>query len=985
MYPNLTPTLVGLLAAALLVTAAIALRGPLVRRLALRQLDRRRGEAALVVTGSVLGTAIIVGSFIVGDTLNFSVKRNAYDHLGVIDEVVSSPTPAQGEEAARRLAPLAGDPDVDGLLTVRLHGAAVAKGDGQTAAGRKAEPRATVVEVDFAAATRFEGAGARLAEREAAGLAGPPPGPGELVLNDDLAGSLGARTGDRLTFYLYGEPVELRVARVVPTRGLAGYGGASAFLQPGALEDAVGAGAKVEPETLTLVSNTGGVEGGNAASDRVAGKLTAALGPLTHQGTSVDKPKQEVLEEARVAGDSLGSLFLFVGSFAIIAGVLLLVNVFVMLAEERKPELGMLRAVGMRRGRLVRGFVIEGAVYALVAAAIGVAAGLAVGRAVVEVAARIFASFSPDEGGLDLVFKVTPTSLVNGFALGFLIAFLTVALTSIRISRVNIIAAIRDLPGEGGRRLKRRWVVLSTLAAAGSGAAAAVAIADSKGVGTYLYPAVAVLALCPLLVRVLPRRAVYTGASLAVLGWGLAASTVRPRIFDDGSTATFIVLGVVLTFSAVLLVSQNQELLLRPLSPLLRRPSGAGLATRLAMAYPVARRFRTGAILVMYGLVVFTLVLITVFGSVIGSTVDRAVADASGGYAIRVDYNPSAPVADPARRFTEGRFAGRVREVAPLSAGEARVTGLPGLAKPIDTTVVGATPALAEHGRFRLGTRLDRLGDDRAVWRAVMADPRYVLVDLYLGDTGAGPTAITYRPGDTMTITDPRTGATRRKTIAGILADDTAFDGIGEHSFGSPLIMAADGLREQFGAGAKATSALLGTAPGVSDETLAADLQGEFLPHGLVTTRIRHMVEVNYAANRSFFQLMQGFLALGLVVGVAGLGVVMVRAVRERRRTVGVLRALGFPAKVVRRAFLIESSFVALEGILLGTALSIVTAYLLFRNDDELQAAGGSFPIPWLAIAVLVVATAIASLAATAWPARQAARIHPAVALRIAD
>jgi putative ABC transport system permease protein len=142
----------------------------------------------------------------------------------------------------------------------------------------------------------------------------------------------------------------------------------------------------------------------------------------------------------------VGSLFLFIGSFAIIAGVLLLVNVFVMLAEERKGELGMLRAVGMRRGRLVRGFVVEGAVYSLVAAAVGLAAGLGVGRAVVAVTARIFAGFSPEEGGIDLVFTATPTSLVNGFAAGFLIGFVTVALTSIRISRVNIIAAIRDLP-----------------------------------------------------------------------------------------------------------------------------------------------------------------------------------------------------------------------------------------------------------------------------------------------------------------------------------------------------------------------------------------------------------------------------------------------------------------------------------------------------------------------------------------------------------
>jgi putative ABC transport system permease protein len=144
-------------------------------------------------------------------------------------------------------------------------------------------------------------------------------------------------------------------------------------------------------------------------------------------------------------------------------------------------------------------------------------------------------------------------------------------------------------------------------------------------------------------------------------------------------------------------------------------------------------------------------------------------------------------------------------------------------------------------------------------------------------------------------------------------------------------------------------------------------------------------VEDNFAANRSFFQLMQGFLALGLLVGIAGLGVVMVRAVRERRRNIGVLRALGFQAGTVQRAFLTESSFVALEGILLGAALGIVTTYLLFQNDPGFDNASIGFPIPWVSIAVLVAATALASLAATAWPARKASRIRPAVALRIAD
>ncbi|HWD44491.1 MAG TPA: FtsX-like permease family protein [Actinomycetota bacterium] len=971
MYPNLTPFLVGLGGAALLVAVAMAARGPLTRRLALRQLNRRRGEAALVVAGSVLGTAIIVGSLVVGDTLDFSFKQGAYQTLGVVDEVVSSPDPAQGQAAARRLEALRGDPAVDGLLTVRRHGAAAVK-------GAKGEPRATLLELDLAAAARFEGPGSP--------LAGPAPGPGRVLISDTLAGALDARAGDRVTFYLDGHPVPLEVARVVPARGLAGFGDHGALVDPGTVP-AAAATAGAGPETLTLVSNAGGVEGGAAATDQVTDKLQAALGPLARQGTAVATPKRELLDEAEAVGAEFGALFLFIGSFAIIAGVMLLVNVFVMLAEERKAELGMLRAVGMRRGRLVRGFVIEGTVYALVASALGVAAGLGVGRAVVAVTARIFEGFA-EAGDPGLVFTVTPTSLVNGFAAGFLIGFLTVALTSLRISRVNIIAAIRDLPPEAGRRLKRRWVLASTLAAAGFGAAAVVAIADSQGVGTYLYPTLAVAALCPLLVRLAPRRAVYTGASVAVLGWGLLANTVRPELFDDGSTATFVVLGVVLTFSAVLLVSQNQELLLRLGRPLLARPSATGLSARLAVAYPVARRFRTGATLSMYGLVVFTLVLISVLGSVIDSGVDEAVAEASGGYALRVDYHPSAGAGDPGRQLAGGRFAGRVAGVAPLEQAEARVSGVPGAPRPVPATVVGATPALARHGLFPLDDRLDRLGgDDRAVWRAALADPRYVILDQYLGQDEGGMGAVTYRPGDTLTVTDPGTGRQERKTIAGILADSTAFfaavDGHGDA--GRPVVMAAAGLREQFGARARPSAALLAVAPGVSDRDLAADLQGEFLPQGLVATRMRYLVERDFAANRSFFQLLQGFLALGLVVGVAGLGVVMIRAVRERRRTIGVLRALGFPARVVRRAFLLESSFVALEGILLGTALSIVTSYLLFRNDSDLQATGVPFPIPWMSIGLLVAATAAASLAATTWPAGKAARIRPAVALRIAD
>ncbi len=383
------------------------------------------------------------------------------------------------------------------------------------------------------------------------------------------------------------------------------------------------------------------------------------------------------------------------------------------------------------------------------------------GRAVVVVAARIFSGFQ-GSGALHVVYHVTPVSLINGFAIGFLIALVTVALTSLRISRINIIAAIRDLPTEGGRRMKRRWVVLSTILAAVFGALSVPAIASS-GVGAYLFPPLAVVCLVPMLLRVAPKRWVYSGVALAVLVWSLAASTVRPQLLENGGSAAFILMGVLLTFSAVLLVSQNQEVVTAPLRPLIDRASQLGLSTRLAVAYPLGKRFRTGAILIMYGLVVFTLVIITVMSALFLSTVTRQVASASGGFGIRADFNPAAPIPDPSRTLTTGRFAGKVEAVAPLSAARGKVTDLnAALTSPVDAVVVGVDASIVQGEGFLLAERSANLEGDRAAWSAVLSDPRYVIVDNLLGQLASGgPTLL--RPGGTFTLTDPLTGARARR------------------------------------------------------------------------------------------------------------------------------------------------------------------------------------------------------------------------------
>ncbi|MEU2630826.1 FtsX-like permease family protein [Kitasatospora sp. NPDC007106] len=975
MYPNLLLPLLGVLGAALLTLLLVAVRKPVVRRLALRQVARRRTEAALVVTGSVLGTAIIVGALVVGDTLNFSVRQEAYRTLGPVDERIVSTDPAAGRAIADRLQPLAADPHVDGVLTAEVAQAAAVN---THAAQPVAEPRVLAWQLDFDAAGRFGAAGGP------SGLAGPAPAPGQVVLNEPLARSLKTGPGRPVTLYLSGHAVEFTVARVVPQQGLAGAGlggrvNRNAFLPPGTL-DAPGAG---RTYSVTLVSNRGGVETGERLTGPVTAEIRSALGPDAGRA-AVDTPKHTVLDQAAATGDALGALFLMIGSFSIIAGALLLVNIFVMLAEERKTQLGMLRAVGLKRAHLIGSFSIEGALYALAAALPGVAIGIAVGWGVAVAAAQIFRSWSVDGSGLDIAFAVTPTSLVNGAALGLVIALAAIVATSARISRFNVIAAVRDLPVESGRRPRRRRVAVSTALSLLCALAAVPALARSQAEQTYLLPALAVAFAVPAASRVMPRRAATSIAAALVLLWTLAASVIRPRVFDTPSMAVYVILGTLAAFSAVVLVSENQHAVLRPLRRLMNRPTQQGIATRLAAAYPLAKRFRTGSTMVMYTLIVLVLVLLTEISGIMNASIDQAAADATAGYTLRVDYNPQAGGPSPLTGLRTGPLARQIEAVAPLLQARGQATD-PGhrTTESLETAVVGVPDGATSGIAFR--DRLPGLPDDKAVWDALATHPDYVVLDNFFGHTG-GPSGRFYAPGDTLTLTDPVTGRAEPKTIAGVLTSGLAFyPGTGSSATVYPLVMGEQAVRTQFGPQAQTAAALIRTTPGTSPEDLAGQLQGSHLSASLVATPIAADVHRLFAANTAFFRLMQGFLALGLLIGITGLGVVMVRAVRERRRTIGVLRALGCQARTVERSFLWESGLVALEGTLLGAALGVLTTWLMYQKSSAFTGLDGGFPVEWAQIAVLAALTLAASLLAAAGPARRAARIRPALAVRLPD
>jgi putative ABC transport system permease protein len=172
-------------------------------------------------------------------------------------------------------------------------------------------------------------------------------------------------------------------------------------------------------------------------------------------------------------------------------------------------------------------------------------------------------------------------------------------------------------------------------------------------------------------------------------------------------------------------------------------------------------------------------------------------------------------------------------------------------------------------------------------------------------------------------------------------------------------------------------------APGVDAGVTAKSLESAFLSNGLQATTMSDDLGDVMNSQHAFTYILEGFLGLGLIVGVAALGVISARAVVERRQEIGVLRSIGFQKAMVQAAFLLESSFISLLGIGLGTGLGLLVAFnviLDFRNTPGWDSTG--FAVPWLTLALVFAVVYAGSVFATLVPARQASKVYPAEALR---
>ena len=83
----------GLLAVFLPAIAGVAImawRNRVMLKLGLRNIPRRKSQTALIIFGIMVSTLIMAAAFGTGDSITYSIRRNAIDALGTIDEIIVS-------------------------------------------------------------------------------------------------------------------------------------------------------------------------------------------------------------------------------------------------------------------------------------------------------------------------------------------------------------------------------------------------------------------------------------------------------------------------------------------------------------------------------------------------------------------------------------------------------------------------------------------------------------------------------------------------------------------------------------------------------------------------------------------------------------------------------------------------------------------------------------------------------------------------------
>lgn len=705
--------------------------------------------------------------------------------------------------------------------------------------------------------------------------------------------------------------------------------------------------------------------------------------------------KEESSEAAEESSGVLSAMFLVFGTFTIGAGILLVLTIVIMLADQRRQDEAIIRALGLKRSDMRALAMMEGVLTSAGAAILGGIVGLVLAWLISLAFSSIFATV----GAEGLAFSFSLSSMLVGMSWGFIIAMSTLWATALWTSRLNIVEALRGLSPVRSKSMPW-WMLFGLIILLGGGLLSGLTMLTLDS-GSSLYIAMwhiaatqFIIALVPMLTWVLPNmlgRSMRNAGSntMAAIGLALFAWALLPDFLDPiragvepgNMELAFAVLGIVEVFAGVLVLS---GLAPRIAGYIISRTFVTrlfGPVPKIALAHPASAPLRTAIVMGMFSLTVFSVIVLSGYSVQFESHSTGYVDDASGDFEILLASSRQAPMnlsSDPSDwNLSEASpsdidAVGRVsRAVVWLEKGEER-TGY---------ILRGVDDGFVQHGGIPLSNwDHNALGPtEKEAWINLTLRPDLVFIDssfaLIDPNTGESINGITITIGESISLIDiSNPGNSREVVVGGILSQSS-------NLFSAGIWMGGDIVEEQFGG--VHTRIYVSTSPGVDASVLEESLSSDLAKDGVHSSVIEEEVLVILGLVFAILSIFQAYLALGLIVGIAGIGVVTFRSVSERAGEIGMLRALGWRRRSVMFSMLTEISWVSVLGMLNGAAVAL--AFHLALHGAIWEEQGVELILPWGTLISMLIGGWILVLLATIIPVRRAMSITPAQALASSD
>lgn len=427
------------------------------------------------------------------------------------------------------------------------------------------------------------------------------------------------------------------------------------------------------------------------------------------------------------------------------------------------------------------------------------------------------------------------------------------------------------------------------------------------------------------------------GVLAAIAGAALVA--VGSQGMGGGAAAT-VGIGALLLILAVLLAAPA---LSRPvidaLGAVFARPFGA--VGRLARTNATRNPRRTAATAFALTLGLMLVSVIGVFGSSAKASVDALVDNG-----VEADFMLSGPpmfgVPVPA--------ADAVRDVQ----GVEQVVPLYGVQAKIDEDF--------EFGAAAGGPLGDVLDLTVTVGAAEPSGDQMLVSETAAGERG-------WEVGATVPLTN-RDGDTVDTTIAGIYVDNQLI---------GPWIVSQE-LYEQFTPPASRTALVVLMNTVDQSDTVRAAIEDAVKEYVIVQVLDREQFKGQQAQQIDMLlAILYGLLALAVVIAILGIVNTLALSVVERRREIGMLRAVGMQRAQVRRTIYLESLLIAVFGAIVGVILGLAFGWAFVRTlaDQGLDI----ISVPWSQVIGMLVASGVIGVLAALWPGQRAAKTPPLEAI----